>query len=155
HLSKPLRRTDLMEVLNRHIGMIPPAPATPEPKRPHAIPHTVIDQETLSQLKDETGRGFIRIVEMFLKNLPGRLEALQQARESRDSETLRQVAHKLKGTSSTFGATRFSTLCAELEQLANRDPSQDTLQEMLNQVQEEGQEVQKYLESVLNEWKLP
>lgn len=156
HLSKPLRRIDLMDALTRHVGpsctpppaMIPPSPALP-------LPHLIIDPETLSQLKEETGRGFGRILEMFLRNLPGRLDALQNAWEIHDSETMRQVAHKLKGTSCTFGAARFAALCAELEQLTLRDAALITLRESLEKVREAGQDVQKQLETLLNTLQSP
>jgi HPt (histidine-containing phosphotransfer) domain-containing protein len=155
HLAKPLRRADLIEVLNRYVGTL--HPSTPEPRRPPP-PHparSAIDQTILAQLKDETGRGFGRILEMFLKNLPGRLEALRTASENRDSDTLRQIAHKLKGTSSTFGAQNFANLCAELEQLAIRNTGPATLQDTLNKVRHEGDQVQRYLSAALNELHLP
>ncbi|MBF0271951.1 MAG: response regulator [Magnetococcales bacterium] len=160
HLSKPLRRGDLLEVLGRYVGH-GPSLSSDVPllaKRPAPLPfpaRVVIDPDTLAQLKEETGRGFVRVLEMFLKNLPGRLDALRTAWEMHDSEGLRQVSHKLKGTSSTFGAARFSGLCAELEQLVVREAALALLQDSLNQVLEEGSAVQKQLEAVLREFQLP
>ncbi|MBF0627570.1 MAG: response regulator [Magnetococcales bacterium] len=151
HLSKPLRRTDLMTILNHYIGRLPPLSPQGLRRPLPAPPRTLLDPQILAQLKEETGRGFGRIVELFLKNLPERLDALQIAWQNQDFETIRQVSHKLKGTSSTFGAGRFSTLCAELEQLALRKDDPVRIQERLNNIQEEGRQVQRHLESLLED----
>ncbi|GAB0056901.1 Sensor histidine kinase RcsC [Candidatus Magnetaquicoccaceae bacterium FCR-1] len=143
HLSKPLRRGEVLEVLNRFLAR---GQHIPEPTQPDKSPPQVIDPVLLEQLKNETGSGFARILEMFLKNFPGRLDALRAAWETHDAEGLRQVAHKLKGTSSTFGATRFAQACAELEQLAVRQASLTLLQDALDTVLNEAGLMQRRLE---------
>ncbi|MEO5345376.1 MAG: response regulator [Magnetococcus sp. YQC-9] len=151
HLSKPLRRGEILAVLDRYLarGHLPQ-----EPTRAPSLNPQVIDPELLAQLKSETGSGFGRILEIFLKNFPTRLDALRAAWETHDSEGLRQVAHKLKGTSSTFGATRFANACAELEQLSVRQAALTHLQEALDKVLKEAGKMQKRLEALLADAKL-
>ncbi|NGZ06310.1 MAG: response regulator [Magnetococcales bacterium] len=158
HLSKPVRRSELMEVIHLYLdASVLATPPLPLSSHSAPFPQTatlVLDGQVLAHLKDETGRGFVRILEMFLKNLPGRLDGLQVAWESRDFESMRQVAHKLKGTASTFGAMRFAALCAELEQQAVRDAVPDQLQERLLTLKSAGQEVHAQLQEILQEFQL-
>jgi HPt (histidine-containing phosphotransfer) domain-containing protein len=53
---------------------------------------------------------------MFLDELPERLAALKVATDKGDLQTVRRVAHTLKGSSGNMGASRMSRLCLDLEQ---------------------------------------
>jgi len=58
------------------------------------------------------------LVDLFIQDAWGRVDALSAAFDARDGDTLRTVAHALKGSSSTLGARRLSTICHRLEQHA-------------------------------------
>ncbi len=55
--------------------------------------------------------------DLFLEDVPPRLEALREAIGSGDAPSVGQVAHALKGSSGNMGATRMASICAELEEV--------------------------------------
>jgi histidine phosphotransfer protein HptB len=61
------------------------------------------------------------VVGLFLDLSVERLAGLHRALEAGDAETLRTLAHAVKGSGGLFGATRLSGLGAELEAAAGRD----------------------------------
>jgi len=56
-----------------------------------------------------------RVIEAYLKEATGLLQALREAVERADGEALRKAAHSLKSSSANVGAQRLSSLCKELE----------------------------------------
>jgi two-component system, sensor histidine kinase and response regulator len=61
---------------------------------------------------------------MFLHNTPERLANLEAAIAAGDGRALEQVAHNIKGSSASFGATRLAALCQPLEELGrNGNPA--------------------------------
>jgi HPt (histidine-containing phosphotransfer) domain-containing protein len=61
---------------------------------------------------------FIELAELFFDDTPRQLAALRAALESGQAEALRSSAHRLKGSSLTFGAKRMARLCEALETIA-------------------------------------
>jgi|GEM_PF-1145064 len=78
-----------------------------------------IDREALSQLDEALGDETASIIEFFLDFLPGQLEAMRQAMEALDADTLRREAHSLKGSAGNIGALPLSALCRDLETQAS------------------------------------
>jgi len=58
------------------------------------------------------------LLELFLQDIPPRLQALQQALQQSDTDTLRQQAHSIKGAAANLGAGRMHTSADALEQAA-------------------------------------
>ena len=58
------------------------------------------------------------LIDSFLEDAPGLLEALQRAARDQDVEGLRRAAHTLKSNSADFGATELADLCKQLEDRA-------------------------------------
>jgi HPt (histidine-containing phosphotransfer) domain-containing protein len=74
-----------------------------------------LDPAALEGLRDLGGDEFVSdLVETFLTDAPPLLAALHGS----DVEEVRRAAHTLKSNGATFGATRLSELCRELELLA-------------------------------------
>ena len=55
------------------------------------------------------------LIQLYLDDMPNRLDGIRTAIETQDSAALRREAHRLKGSSQQMGAMRLTTLCAELE----------------------------------------
>ncbi|MBF0459918.1 MAG: response regulator [Magnetococcales bacterium] len=147
HLSKPLRRSSLLEVIDQTAEQenVTATPvATPAVVSPNAI-----NGDTLARLKAEAGSGFERVLAMFLRNFPGRLDTLHSAWQMHDQEAFKQAAHKLKGTSATFGAEGFSSLCATLERHVAQGTATETAPDILDQIRKEGARVQQELQAFL------
>ncbi|MBF0141087.1 MAG: response regulator [Magnetococcales bacterium] len=159
HLAKPLRRSSLFDILVRFLlarqdGIqsnqaheAPPLLRAPDNRR---VQVELINYSVLERMKVETGAGFVRIVEMFIKNLPGRIDALAKAIQDNNEQALEQAAHKLKGTSATFGALRFSGLCHELE-----SSSPDKRQELFNKIVSEGHRIETEMQDFLRHNRSP
>lgn len=55
------------------------------------------------------------LVEIFVSELPRRVETLQSHAEVEDWESLSRVAHQLNGNASSYGFPQLSTLAARIE----------------------------------------
>jgi HPt (histidine-containing phosphotransfer) domain-containing protein len=74
-----------------------------------------LDQSALAALREIGGDDFVAdLVDTFVDEAPGLLQALHGT----DVHEVRRAAHTLKSNGATFGATRFSELCRELEEQA-------------------------------------
>lgn len=74
-----------------------------------------IDNTLIAPLRD-LGRDDLRqLIQMFLGEANGRVARLRALQQQGDAAELAKVAHTLRGTSAAFGATRLTTLCAEIE----------------------------------------
>ena len=75
----------------------------------------ILDPAALEGLREIGGDEFLRdLVDTFLADAPSLLAALRGS----DADEVRRCAHTLKSNAATFGATRLSELCRELELLA-------------------------------------
>ena len=60
------------------------------------------------------------LVDLFVRELPDRLQCLEQAIVQGDLETLRRLAHQLKGAGGSYGFPALGPPAAQLEQAARR-----------------------------------
>lgn len=84
-----------------------------------------------SSLADDPDIG--ELVEMFVEELPARLDALQKALASHDLESLGRFAHQLKGAAGSYG---FGELTRPLALLEHRVRDNATEEYLLHSVQE-------------------
>jgi CheY-like chemotaxis protein len=148
YITKPVRLEALEAVLGRWVpaaaeadpalpdGSAPPAEkATTEHHQPLAPAINPSALNALRELQPPGGPDLVaRLVELFLTESPMQLRALREAIARGDAETLRRVAHKLKGNADNFGAHEVRTLCARLEQLG-RDGRTQGADEILEALQ--------------------
>ena len=125
YLSKPVKSDALQLKLERWAK---PAEAGtglsggPEPAA-HAGRGGVIDQVQMSSLREIRQPNFvIELIDLFLDKAASDLKALHDALAREDVFEIRQLAHRLKGSSANIGATQMATLSAALE---SKDPSQN------------------------------
>ncbi len=75
-----------------------------------------LDSSVIEGLFDLGGDELLEeLADLFLEDVPPRLEALREAIGSGDAPSVGQVAHALKGSSGNMGATRMASICAKLE----------------------------------------
>jgi HPt (histidine-containing phosphotransfer) domain-containing protein len=82
------------------------------------MPDEVLDEAILGNLLETVGgdRTFLaELVEAYLGDSPGLLEAMRAGLRADDRTALRRAAHTLKSTSASLGATAFAALCREVE----------------------------------------
>lgn len=63
---------------------------------------------------------------MFVSDIPQLIEEAAVAFRDQQMVRLKEIAHTLKGSSSSIGIRRFAQLCAELEELAAVDRPAET-----------------------------
>lgn len=81
--------------------------------------------------KDED---FAEIVEMFVNELPERIETMRTALESNDIESLQRAAHQLKGAAGGYGFPSITDCAKELEQSSKIQSELETIKTQLNEL---------------------
>ncbi len=139
-LAKPFSTVELSAALARVL-----APAAPAERR-------LLDQSALERLRADLGDDAVvaRIASLYVEALRDARRRLHDARGRGDCEAMRQVAHKLRSSSATFGATRLARLCGELEPLAAAGSSAH-LAELAADVEQESWQVAEALEAQLDQ----
>lgn len=84
------------------------------------------------------------VVRVFLDTLPGRLDVLQSAVDNTDYEEIRRAAHRLKGSSSQFGALYLANLCLQAENMA-RNSNPGDFHPLCEKIREAAREVAGFL----------
>jgi HPt (histidine-containing phosphotransfer) domain-containing protein len=110
----------------------------------------VLDRRALDTLLGSVGgdREFLaELVDEYLDDSPRQFVTMRKALADGDCEALRRAAHSLKSNSATFGATKLSTMCRELEYKA-RDGELAGGSERISQAEAEFETVQIALKSV-------
>jgi PAS domain S-box-containing protein len=102
YLAKPLRLAALREALDRAL-----APAQ----------GAQLDRELIGELAYDPGL-FADLVDMWAEEARECRAHLGRALAGGDLDAVQRMAHKLKGASTTVGASGVGTLCAELESVA-------------------------------------
>lgn len=86
-----------------------------DPPRHTASLASPIDNALIAPLRDLGPDDLRQLIHMFLDEANGRVARLRALQQQGDAVELAKVAHTLRGTSAAFGATRLTTLCAEIE----------------------------------------
>ena len=116
YVAKPIEIDALAAVLGQvaqHRRAVAPAPLAP------LADSDVLDTrrlEHLCALQDDAQPSLVReLIDLFVADAPGHLEALTQAAWQADAHRLASVAHRFLSATENIGARRLSQLCIELE----------------------------------------
>ena len=74
--------------------------------------------EALGEILEIDVETYIEVIDCYTEDTPSILSELQEALSSNDASTLRERAHKLKGSSSTMGLSKVSELAMQIELIA-------------------------------------
>jgi CheY-like chemotaxis protein len=113
YLAKPFAARDLFAVLEGE----PSAAPAPAPPRPAG---KLIDLEELRADLQAAGieESLPVLVKLFLRDGPGRLDAVVKAADARNGTALASAAHAMKSAAGAVRATRLMSLLSELERAA-------------------------------------
>ncbi len=126
HLSKPLTLGNLASRLQRwltELNIAVPASAADAQNEETQAPQTEgpIDQAVLARLREALGGAIGQAIRPFLEDMPSYLDELAAAMVVEEHETLRRVAHAIKGAAWNFGALELAALAKSIESLAESD----------------------------------
>lgn len=111
----------------------------------NAADHTAIfEADIFNDLKSEGDEFFTELVDMFIKDVPIQLENLAQTLSSNDGAAATRIAHTLKGTAATFGATQMQGRAGAIEQACHSN-SLDQARALLEQFRSECERVRTAL----------
>jgi len=139
HLNKPLTGVALREMLaqwlpeagdNMPASMAETAASTDNAAAnavgndADAASNVVINAAELRQLRTDMGFGIGMIIDTYLNELPGQIDAIRRAIDDGDGDALRRNGHRLKGASRSVAAAALGEICFQLEQLGQHDDIQ-------------------------------
>lgn len=127
HLSKPLTLDSLTARLQRwltDVDIAAPAAVVADVQATETgeqSKETPIDQTVLVRLREALGGAIGQAIRPFLEDMPSYLDELSAAVVVEERETLRRVAHAIKGAAWNFGALELATLAKTIESLAENN----------------------------------
>jgi PAS domain S-box-containing protein len=162
HLSKPIRKCLLLEVLHKFQSQIATGSnesftiknipeKTPEQNKASVEEseyHDAIDMVVFEQLRTDFGEDVEQVLHNFIKFLPTHISSISKAIEEGDFSVVSAAAHKLKGTSLIIGAQRLADFSHQMEIISNSGQNQNC-QQLLSNIVEEAQAVKKEIVIIL------
>jgi PAS domain S-box-containing protein len=137
-LSKPLRQSDLSEMLEKYIPGNSEKTETAVESEPESEP--ALKQEDyfdINLLHDHMGDDDEDFKQMFLNLVISELTQtennLKQAVAEKNTDTLKTVLHKLKGTAGTAGLVRLAKIASEWEKRADENVDFLSAEQEINQ----------------------
>ena len=114
YLSKPIDVDELIATVER----FGEAPAKPAESITQETDGTSFDERAALAYCGGERRLLKEVIGLFQSDYPSVLEQIERALHQKDSEALRQAAHRLKGAIATVGAPAGQRAAAELERMA-------------------------------------
>jgi HPt (histidine-containing phosphotransfer) domain-containing protein len=109
----------------------------------------VIDSKFLESMADR--RPFMkRMFTVFISQEPKRIQSIKDALSSGDVETLRHLAHSLKGGAATIGVERVRECCLQLEN-ACKTGDLDKAMALMDDLEEEMRNAYEFMFNYLAE----
>jgi two-component system aerobic respiration control sensor histidine kinase ArcB len=116
-ISKPVKKSRIIEVLNSLFCEQPSVPHQPAPEPKTDQLNTVLDLDLLQMLVDTIGHEMVRTsVKVFQEKMPEYLEILQLSLSADEKDEVCSQAHKIKGAASSVGLYRVQKIANEIQQ---------------------------------------
>jgi PAS domain S-box-containing protein len=146
YVAKPVRLADLQAKIARWLPLPEEAGVGTPPISGDgpAEPGAPIDRSVLAVVCGGATALEREVLRDFRRAGDGDVAALRQAVGARDRERIRALAHRMKGSSATVGATHLSRVCEALEQDA-RDAGEPALDQGLQRIEDEIRRVKAYI----------
>ena len=135
-LEKPVRKHELVEVLNRWFSRSASpseqSSTAPESAVSVPLPDELVSGDVLHALQDELGPDVLaQLIERQIEQADASMLVMERAISSDAIEDLQREAHRLKGSSLILGLVRLGALCAWLEDDAGRHTQTERTQVLL------------------------
>jgi len=136
HITKPIDPEKLFAALLKWIkpqtNNLKAAPPSAGPAKHLEIPE-IQEIDTALGLKRAAGKPtlYLKMLQSYVTDQGNAVQLMQSAIQSNDHATLQRLAHTLKGTSGSIGATTLQIEADEIEDLAKKLASLDTIEQKL------------------------
>jgi PAS domain S-box-containing protein len=141
YVAKPIDLEDLAAAMT---GVALRSLTASPPVVRDAVRDTVLDTTRLDHLdsmQDDSQPGLVcEVIDMFLCDAPGHLQALGEAMEVKDAERMRRAAHRFLSATQNIGAHNMSGMCIEIE-LQCRAGDMDGVSRVLAELARESERV--------------
>jgi HPt (histidine-containing phosphotransfer) domain-containing protein len=97
---------------------------------------TLVEIEPELSVLDVTITRSKKLIELFLRNIPGQIAAIESAFASSVSTDVRASAHKMKGSCLALGATGMASTAERIQKLAEKGELGGTLT-LVNELKEQ------------------
>ncbi len=104
----------------------------------------IVDENTLSELREIMGPSFTDLVTIFVENLPNQLESLLTSIQQQNHGDVAHWAHTIKGSSANLGAQRLSKVSQQLELEAKHEILSNA-NDKFAEIKQESDQVMEYL----------
>jgi PAS domain S-box-containing protein len=123
YVAKPFTTVTLEDALRRALDRPPRARDRTCPRRPGTRSGQrriapVLDRNRLAQVSQTDVAGGVQLADLFIRGARQRIVDLAAAEAAGDARTVQELAHALKGSSATIGATRMKRACDRLGKAA-------------------------------------
>lgn len=127
YITKPVRQNELSAMVRKWLkpnGVSVAGSSIPSDSSLD-IPVEVLDHGRIEELRflasDEDPDLLNEIVQTYFTEVTGHVSGMREAIEAKDPESLRSVAHRLKGASLNLGLKAIAAVCGKLELLDGKD----------------------------------
>ncbi len=108
-----------------------------------------IDKARIDELRDSVAGAFDKMVEAYIEDLPGLLNSLEEAVNSKDAKLVQHYAHSIKGSSKNFGAVELANVAKEIEDMGRDEQLLDVNTHLIS-LFEEVDRVIGYLDNLIH-----
>lgn len=118
YLSKPIRREQLFEVIERLVTGESASAVTETTAHSEASDGEVLDREALFAVVSDDRELLASVIEAFREDSSAIAREIQEAFDRGDAGTVERAAHRLKGSSGTLAAREVAGIAGRIERLA-------------------------------------
>ena len=105
-----------------------------------------LSEEVFARLRSWGGNKLVvRLIDLFLKNAPERLEAARKGQEIGDLKAIEEATHAFKTSAGNLGIAKLQNLAATIEELAEKEKG-EPIPALLNELESVYAQVKPMLE---------
>jgi len=113
------------------------------------MPQTAMNASAFSEMKEMMGDTFKEVLNLCIETLPEQLNAIEDAIETQDAESLFNISHKMKSSSGSIGAFGLAEK-AEVIELIGRDGSTQVPDQAISDLRDATRQVLSIINEELN-----
>jgi HPt (histidine-containing phosphotransfer) domain-containing protein len=146
YLTKPVQPVELAETIARWVSGAAAVQETQTAEKPSGV-ESGFDRTVLLHSLGGNEKVCREIIGMFLEDLPGQIESMEDAVKKGDPVLVQRLAHTIKGASASVGAVALQKAALEMEK-AGKSGDMGKAAGMLDAVKETSEILKKILKKM-------